>query len=138
VHKNNHLGFKLSVIARSLDITQQDLSKNTNINRTSLSNFFNGKTQLQSDNLFKLLDMLNINFDSLIDLKVDQAMKRDNIETAGQLFDSLLKIVPHKHKKRNAIQYIKSLAKQCESNNPKAKYIHNALLKVTIYIGSHN
>lgn len=113
-------------------MTQEDISQNTLINKSSLSNFFNGKAQLQSDNLLKLLEILNINFDTVIDLKVDQALRRDKGESVGQLFDSLIKVIPFKHKKRNAVEYVKSLAKEFEKKNPKAKYIYDALHKVTI------
>lgn len=126
-----NIGLKLSLVAKNQGLSQAEISEITEINKTSLSHFFSGKAQLQSDNFLKLLDVLNINLSKTIDTKVDETLKKDSSVSPGQLFDELLLTIPQKYKRRNAMKYISGLAKQYE-DHPKIKYISNALHKVVI------
>ncbi len=123
----NTLGIKLQTIAKTKNITQQEIANNTGISKATVSTFFSGKSDISSNNLIKILSALDIDFSHIIDRNLDLALSRSNVGTPGDLLDELFMSVSNKLKKKNVIKSITNLAKEYEHAGIKNQQIYNTL-----------
>ena len=64
--KDNSIGPKLSVIAKSKGLTQQQLADQCNISRLTIQRFFKGHTELKCGDLTQLLNILGFSLEDQI------------------------------------------------------------------------
>lgn len=128
---NASLGLKIQIIAKTRGLSQTDLANKIGVNKSSISNFFNGKHDLNTTSFIKLLELLDIHIYNMIERNLDLALERTNIGSPGDMLDELLDIIPSKLKKKNIIKSISNLAKEYESKGQKPKQIYNNLKNYT-------
>lgn len=59
----NSLGYKLAMIAKSKGYTQKDIAERCGLSRITIHRYFNGKTDLRSHEMVKVLKILGIDIE---------------------------------------------------------------------------
>lgn len=73
--KHRNIGIKLSIIAKSKGLTQNEIALRCGVSRISIHRFFNGRTELKASDLFNVLDVLGISIDHEIENSLSGALE---------------------------------------------------------------
>jgi len=80
MNQKNTLGQRLSVIALTSGKTQTQIAQNIGMPVSKLNRFFNGHSQLNSDNLILVLRELGIELESIIESRVKSNARIGSVE----------------------------------------------------------
>ncbi len=91
-------GLKLNALLGLHGISQSDISNEGGVNKSSLSRFFRGETDLRSKQLIKLLGTIGIDLHQIVNQKIDEKLGKEKpvahiggeLETIIQNLDDLV------------------------------------------------
>lgn len=69
------IGSRLSVLAKSAGLTQEEIATRLQISRITINRYFKGRTEIRSGDLVKLLGLFNIDVAALLDGKIEELLK---------------------------------------------------------------
>ena len=68
---SNNIGPKIAQLAKSKGFTQSQIAQKCGVSRITIQRFFNGKTEIRSGDLEKILNILNLDLSSDVDYLIN-------------------------------------------------------------------
>lgn len=69
------IGSRLSVLAKSAGLTQEEIATRLQISRITINRYFKGRTEIRSGDLVKLLGLFGIDIAALLDGRIEELLK---------------------------------------------------------------
>ena len=82
---------KLNVLIKVNKLTNAKISRVLNLDRSSIYRYFNGATDIKSSSFVKLLEMIGIDLESELSLKIEEGLNgKPNNRELGKAFERLI------------------------------------------------
>lgn len=73
------IGSRLSILAKGMGLTQEEIANRLKISRITINRFFKGRTEIRSGDLNQLLQLFGIEVGALLDEKIERLVKGKNL-----------------------------------------------------------
>ena len=123
--KVDNIGEKINFLIQGMKVKQVEISNSTGISTSQLNKFLNGNSELNSQNLIKLLCFIGIDINEIINKKIAKIgnFKISSDMNPGESFEVLINLM-NKTEKKAAIEHLSKISSLAVG--PSAKnYINN-------------
>jgi transcriptional regulator with XRE-family HTH domain len=78
------IGSRLSILAKGLGMTQEEIATRLKISRITINRFFKGRTEIRSGDLNQLLQLFGIDVGQLLDERIERLVKGKSIHAVRE------------------------------------------------------
>lgn len=78
------IGSRLSILAKGLGMTQEDIAARLKISRITINRFFKGRTEIRSGDLNQLLQLFGIDVGQMLDERIERLVKGKSIHAVRE------------------------------------------------------
>lgn len=78
------IGSRLSILAKGMGLTQDEIAGRLKISRITINRFFKGRTEIRSGDLNQLLQLFGIDIGALLDERIERLVKGKSIHIAPE------------------------------------------------------